>query len=1035
MKRNGTRILIVCLISCLIGQQQAWAAPPGSGWRLQFADEFSGDTVDSLKWQTKYPWGRTHNHAAYMRDQNVVMGDGTASLIATRENFAGKSFTSGAISTGYNKYTFSGGYVEARILLPNTTGSWPAFWGLYTGWPPEADIMEYPIGAYTQSEYHTAFHYSTGGGGNAAGAGKVNPGSAGDLGDSYHVFGMDWKEDDYVRYYFDGVQVSSFGTDSAIAQMEYMYMILNYAVGGWPETPNQTQWPNGWQDQTKIDWVRVWQKPDLTGSTTYTYEASNSGWWGGESNWSSFEPQHSRQKAYFETLASQSNMEVKWNGMKTVGEVYIDGNTVYKIGDTDGDLDSLLLADDGDNWARLWVDGGVGGHTVNSRLEAWSALSVKNDGAAPLTLNGDILGHARNQLNSSRLYVRGTGEVILNGDGHYQRQTEVTDGATLTVNGQLYRSTVLEEALVHVDSGSTISFDNFDDGGGSLGNLKGASEYILLDNGTLELRGQTSTRRGLTVGAGGATLRAAEGADVVFRRAVGKELLKTAGADLQLAGAGRGNLQKRLTGTGNLTKSGSGQWILDASNNYGGNTSIQAGTLTVNGTSGTGITNISAGATLGGNGTILGQVTSAGSVAPGQLGESTTVTPETAGKLAFDFTGVQDNGPVTATSSLPAALTVVQGFDFGPGVQARHSSGGSNNGNEFNVSGWTQNLRLSNAIAEDDYLSFAVQPVGGVEMQLDTATFELWRNGPSAPLGYAVLTSLDGFSDGAQLGTLFASDPDDGSASDDTDLVGFDQRKTITGQYLGDQWTTDPVEVRLYGWGADNANGNTHITAAGLTANFRTVGGEISLNPTGRLTFNGDFDHVAGATIDIELGGTDNSDPFNQQYDSLDVLGATTLAGDLVVSLLDGFHPGPGDSFDILDLASVTGSFGAVSLPTLASGLDWDDSQLLVDGTISVVQVGDFADFSTDGFVDGLDLAIWEAGHGQSSGATYLTGDANGDGRVDAHDFFAWQRQYFPDPTPPDPGDGGGQLLKSVPEPSTFFLALLSVCLLWRCGR
>ena len=44
-----------------------------------------------------------------------------------------------AVSTGYTRYTVNRGYIEARIRLPNTPGSWPAFWGLYSGWPPEAD--------------------------------------------------------------------------------------------------------------------------------------------------------------------------------------------------------------------------------------------------------------------------------------------------------------------------------------------------------------------------------------------------------------------------------------------------------------------------------------------------------------------------------------------------------------------------------------------------------------------------------------------------------------------------------------------------------------------------------------------------------------------------------------------------------------------------------------------------------------------------------------------------------------------------------
>ena len=52
-------------------------------------------------------------------------------------------FTGGTISTG-NIFNYTYGYAEARIKLPSTVGSLPAFWGLYTGWPPESDIMEYP---------------------------------------------------------------------------------------------------------------------------------------------------------------------------------------------------------------------------------------------------------------------------------------------------------------------------------------------------------------------------------------------------------------------------------------------------------------------------------------------------------------------------------------------------------------------------------------------------------------------------------------------------------------------------------------------------------------------------------------------------------------------------------------------------------------------------------------------------------------------------------------------------------------------------
>ncbi|MCP5546688.1 MAG: glycoside hydrolase family 16 protein [Akkermansiaceae bacterium] len=149
--------------------------------------------------------------------------------------------------------------MEARIWLPDTVGSWPAFWGLYDGWPPEMDIMEYPLGAYANDEYHTAFHYVNTSGGNSSGAGKVNPSNAGDLRGGWHTFAVNWVEDSSVRFYFDGVQASSFTNGTEVAEMVSMYLILNYAVGGWPAVPSTTDWPVGFTDETKVDWVRVWK--------------------------------------------------------------------------------------------------------------------------------------------------------------------------------------------------------------------------------------------------------------------------------------------------------------------------------------------------------------------------------------------------------------------------------------------------------------------------------------------------------------------------------------------------------------------------------------------------------------------------------------------------------------------------------------------------------------------------------------------------------------------------------------------------------
>jgi len=55
----------------------------------------------------------------------------------------------------------------------------------------------------------------------------------------------------------------------------------------------------------------------------------------------------------------------------------------------------------------------------------------------------------------------------------------------------------------------------------------------------------------------------------------------------------------------------------------------------------------------------------------------------------------------------------------------------------------------------------------------------------------------------------------------------------------------------------------------------------------------------------------------------------------LEIELLGGYEPELGNSFDLLDFASATGSF-AFSLPQLPRELRWDTTQLLTTGTMSV---------------------------------------------------------------------------------------------------
>ena len=92
-------------------------------------------------------------------------------------------------------------------------------------------------------------------------------------------------------------------------------------------------------------------------------------------------------------------------------------------------------------------------------------------------------------------------------------------------------------------------------------------------------------------------------------------------------------------------------------------------------------------------------------------------------------------------------------------------------------------------------------------------------------------------------------------------------------------------------------------------------------------------DSFGSATLELELAGFTKGD----EYDHLDIAGQFAIDGTLDVQLIGGFNPQLGDSFDLLDFDSLTGSFSDIRLPTLNHGLAFDTTSLLIDGTLSVV--------------------------------------------------------------------------------------------------
>ncbi len=577
---------VVALVVAAVSGAVATAAPPSSTYKLVFADEFNASGLDTMKWIDAYPWGRIHNHEAYMASSNVLFpGDGTLTLKAERIPQGGKFFTSGAVSTGYTIEKWDGGYFEARIRLPTRPGSWPAFWGVDTGWPPEADIMEFPIttngtSGFPITKYNTEWHYTDTSGNPAKGAGGVDPPGIDALNTDYHTFGMEWTSDTSAAFFFDDVQVSSFSNAAAIKQMTSMYLILNYAVGGWPGFPSITQWPAGASDQTKFDYVRVYQKPAVGGTISFGGTAAI-GSWDTAAAWAGGVPKFEDQ-----TVALGANTAASgtftWSQARTIGGIaFSSTTTAYTLGGTAG---SLQFARSSGTPTISLAAANTRPQTIASRIELYEATTaISNDSAQPLTLSGTIVGEGG-------LTIDGAGTVIFANNNTYTGPTVIDDGSAGAAVARVTRSRPFGTGTVTigVKGNATTARIEIQDGR-TVPNTIAFSGRNNPSVGLLNLSGTNDFQGSIVANFGGSSyiiqsdaglmrLSGAADGDVALTSAA------TGNRTFTLQGAGGGEVAGGITngsGTVHLMKADSGTWTLSGSNSHSGTTTVQAGVLRI----------------------------------------------------------------------------------------------------------------------------------------------------------------------------------------------------------------------------------------------------------------------------------------------------------------------------------------------------------------------------------------------------------------------------------------------------------------------
>lgn len=272
-------------------------------WRLVWADEFTGTSLDTARWRAVddcWGGGNEERQCYTPRAENVAVESGMLVLTARSEEWTGpawpatfgpagtdpaerrtKPFTSGKI-TSEGRFSRTYGRFEMRARFPQGQGVWPAFWMLpersvYGGWAAsgEIDILEVinpgvlcdacePGG---EKSIYGTLHF----GGRWPDNAQFSQEHAfpGLIDGEFHTYGVIWEAGRFswtvdgeiyaIAESDDWYSTENSGENAPFDQD--FHIILNLAIGGaWPErNALGGVSEEGFPKRMEVDWVRVWE--------------------------------------------------------------------------------------------------------------------------------------------------------------------------------------------------------------------------------------------------------------------------------------------------------------------------------------------------------------------------------------------------------------------------------------------------------------------------------------------------------------------------------------------------------------------------------------------------------------------------------------------------------------------------------------------------------------------------------------------------------------------------------------------------------
>ncbi len=223
------------------------AAPPDREWEMIWSDEFDSASLDSSRWGWgSLPWGGIHHndqYASYITSADSYLSGGNLVLrcrkVGQTVNGTWVPWTEGFVHSN-TKFRVTYGYAEIRAQFAVNKGTWPAFWMLSDGWPPEIDVAElFGTEYYMHHGLYTGSWDST----HSTADGTWN----------WHTWGIEWGPG-FLRWWKDGAVMKTI-TGLKVPDQS-MYFILNSGMRS--SYDSSTPDPN----YTQVDYIRVYRRTE-----------------------------------------------------------------------------------------------------------------------------------------------------------------------------------------------------------------------------------------------------------------------------------------------------------------------------------------------------------------------------------------------------------------------------------------------------------------------------------------------------------------------------------------------------------------------------------------------------------------------------------------------------------------------------------------------------------------------------------------------------------------------------------------------------